>query len=311
MRLRSTLIGAATAAALITASLLPATSSANDLPAAPPVTLADVTLPPTIPSLDGWTASAAGNWTLGGTTKIVAPASLKAQADILAAELDVYLNPSKAQTAHAPAAPGAIPVATTGADADDIAVVLDSSRAAALGPEGYELTIAANGLTITAADKRGAFYGTRSVSQLLRQQLTLPTGSVVDKPKYGQRGVTLCACVINIQPDFIDRLLTDMSDLKLNHLLLEMKLQSDDERNNFWSYYTKDDVRALVAKAGVHGIASLSIAVPYFPKGVQDSTLDIMADSYILHGPVDAPEWAAGMASIGQDDSFKLGQPAA
>ena len=63
--------------------------------------------------------------------------------------------------------------------------------------------------------------------------------------------------------------------------------------------------------AGVHGIASLSIAVPYFPKGVQDSTLDIMTDSYILHGPVEAPEWAAGMASIGPDDSFNLGRPAA
>ncbi|MDO5737237.1 MAG: family 20 glycosylhydrolase, partial [Propionibacteriaceae bacterium] len=254
MRLRSTLIGAATAVALITASLVPTTSSANPLPEAPPVALADVSLPPTIPSLDGWTAATDGTWTLGATTKIVAPADLSAQVDILAAELDVYLNPSNAQTTSSPATPGAIPVATTGADADDIAVVLDTARTAELGAEGYELEIAADGLTITAADKRGAFYGTRSVSQLLRQQLTLPAGSVIDMPKYEQRGVTLCACVINIQPDFIDRLLADMSDLKLNHLLLEMKLETDDVRNNFWSYYTKDDVSDLVAKAGTYGI---------------------------------------------------------
>ena len=254
MRLRSTLIGAASAVALVAASLVPATSSATPLPEAPPVALADITLPPTIPSLDGWAASADGTWTLGADTRIVAPADLSAQVDILAAELDVYLNPSAAQTTRSPATPGTILVATTGADEDDIAVVLDTARASELGDEGYELEISPTGVTITAADKRGAFYGTRSVSQLLRQQLTLPTGSVVDMPKYEQRGVTLCACVINIQPDFIDRLLTDMSDLKLNHLLLEMKLETDDERNNFWSYYTKDDVRGLVAKATTFGI---------------------------------------------------------
>lgn len=36
--------------------------------------------------------------------------------------------------------------------------------------------------------------------------------------------------------------------------------------------------------AGVHGLASLSIAVPYFPEDVRESTLSILADSLIENG---------------------------
>ena len=58
--------------------------------------------------------------------------------------------------------------------------------------------------------------------------------------------------------------------------------------------------------AGVHGLASLSITVPYFPQGIQESTLEIMTRSFIEHGPVEAPDWAADVSVLVRDDSLQL-----
>ena len=53
--------------------------------------------------------------------------------------------------------------------------------------------------------------------------------------------------------------------------------------------------------AGVHGLASLSISVPYFPKDIRVTTLDIMTGAFTKHGPVEAPSWATDMSALGQD----------
>lgn len=53
--------------------------------------------------------------------------------------------------------------------------------------------------------------------------------------------------------------------------------------------------------AGVHGLASLSISVPYFPETIRDTTLAIMTESFVTHGPVDPPSWATEVATMGQD----------
>ena len=58
--------------------------------------------------------------------------------------------------------------------------------------------------------------------------------------------------------------------------------------------------------AGVHGLASLSITVPYFPQSIQESTLDIMMESFIEHGPVEAPDWAADVPVLVRDESSEL-----
>ena len=93
---------------------------------------------------------------------------------------------------------------------------------------------------------------------MLRQgQLTLPAGTVATKPKYKERGATLCACQINISTDWIDRFLSDMADLRLNYVLLEMKLKPEENNTKkaaTWSYYTRDDVKKFVEKANNYGI---------------------------------------------------------
>ncbi|WP_296140397.1 family 20 glycosylhydrolase [uncultured Tessaracoccus sp.] len=209
--------------------------------------------PAVVPALDHWRPGT-GSWTLTDETRIVAPSSFRAQADMFAKELSIELDPSLAGTALTPPRPGAVPIVQEGATAADIAVRIEPSRTDALGAESYDLHVGADGVRVVAADVRGAFYGTRSLSQMLRQTRTLPAGDVTDKPLMRERGVTLCACRINIQTDFIDRLLMDMADLKLNYLMLELKVKSDDPRDNSWSYYTPDDVRSLVERASDHGI---------------------------------------------------------
>nr|WP_300340270.1 family 20 glycosylhydrolase [Actinomyces sp.] len=206
---------------------------------------ATASLPSTIPSLDGWTSSG-GTWTLlPGARVVSSDESLAPRAATLATELSAYLS-------------GEIPAVTgSGPDsAKDVELVKDEGRLTELGKEGFELTTGAEGLKVVGASDIGVFYGTRSVSQLLRQgTLTLPAGTVVSKPQYVERGVTLCACQINVSEEWISQILDDMADLRLNYLLLEMKLKSDTYPDtNTYSYYTKEDVKRLVTKARSLGI---------------------------------------------------------
>ena len=151
-----------------------------------------------------------------------------------------------------------IKAATGSATGKDISLTLDASKKAELGDEGFKLNIGSKGLEVIGATDIGVFYGTRSVSQMLRQgQLTLPAGTVATKPKYKERGATLCACQINISTDWIDRFLSDMADLRLNYVLLEMKLKPEEDNTKkaaTWSYYTRDDVKKFVKKANNYGI---------------------------------------------------------
>lgn len=206
--------------------------------------LAGLSRPATVPSMDGWT-DGAGSWTLGEGARVVSSDVLAERAQSLASELTKFTGVD-------------IKSATGSATGKDISLTLDASKKVELGDEGFKLSIGPNGLEIVGATDVGVFYGTRSVSQMLRQgQLTLPAGTVATKPKYKERGATLCACQINISTDWIDRFLSDMADLRLNYVLLEMKLKpesSNTKKAATWSYYTRDDVRKFVEKANDYGI---------------------------------------------------------
>lgn len=208
-------------------------------PAAADAVVADVALPEVIPSIDGWEAGS-GSFTAAEDLRIVPGDDiLRRTAEITAEEL-------------ATAIPSAT-VGSEGARAGDIELVLDESRED-LGDEGYDLVVGER-ITITAATGTGVFYGTRTTLQMLTQQTELPRGELVDIPTYEERGVTVCACVINISPEWIDRLLEEMSYLKMNTVVMEMKLKVDGyPQTNTWSYYTKEDVSTFVAKAEERGI---------------------------------------------------------
>lgn len=189
--------------------------------------------PVTVPALSDWTAGR-GSYAFGSGTRIVA-------GDREAVDVARTLADDLRAAGH-----GTVPVVRGGARTGDIVVDVDTSREG-LGAEGYELR-ADRRLSITGRTGTGAFYGTRTLLQLLAQGDRVPAGRTVDAPRYAERGVGVCACYIHISTEWLENLVRDMAYHKLNQLLLELKVKSDAHPEaNTWGYYTKDEIRRLVA----------------------------------------------------------------
>ncbi|MFC8195030.1 family 20 glycosylhydrolase [Streptomyces sp. NPDC057298] len=220
---RSRLVGVVAALLLLVAPV----------PVAGAAEAADATPPVTVPALSDWTPGS-GQYVYGRGTRLVADGTAERRvAATLAGDLRA-------------AGHGTVPVVSRGARKGDIVVDLTPARTG-LGKEGYELR-AGERLSVTGATETGAFYGTRTVLQLLAQGDRLPAGHTVDVPRYEERGVGVCACYVHITPAWLENLVRDMAYHKLNQLLLELKVKSDAHPEaNTWGYYTKDEIRRLVA----------------------------------------------------------------
>lgn len=57
-----------------------------------------------------------------------------------------------------------------------------------MGPEAYRLTVTDSGVTVTAADAAGAFYGLQSLAMLARDNDSLPAADITDAPRLPYRG---------------------------------------------------------------------------------------------------------------------------
>ena len=189
--------------------------------------------PVTVPALTDWTPES-GSYVFGAGTRLVADGTADRRvAETLAGDLRA-------------AGHGTAPVVRGMARPGDIVVDVKPSRAS-LGAEGYELR-SGRSLSITGATEAGAFYGTRTLLQLLAQGDRIPAGRTVDVPRYQERGVGVCACYIHITLPWLENLVREMSYNKLNQLLVELKVKSDAHPEaNTWGYYTKDEIRRLVA----------------------------------------------------------------
>ena len=189
--------------------------------------------PVTVPALTNWSAEQ-GSYQYGRGARLVADSPAERRvADTLADDLR--------EAGH-----GTVPVVRSGARTGDIVIDVQASRTS-LGAEGYELH-AGQRLSVTGATETGAFYGTRTVLQLLAQGDRIPAGRTVDVPRYKERGVGVCACYIHISPPWLENLVREMAYHKLNQLLLELKVKSDAHPEaDTWGYYTKDEIRGLVA----------------------------------------------------------------
>ncbi|MEU1145125.1 family 20 glycosylhydrolase [Streptomyces sp. NPDC005863] len=212
------------AALLAVAAPLPAVGASA--PAAPDP-------PRTVPALTDWTP-AEGSYHYGPGTRLVArdPASRRVAAT-LADDLRAAGEGHPALARGKPR-PG------------DVVIDVDRARKP-LGAEGYELR-AGGRLEITGATEAGAFYGTRTLLQLLAQHDRVPAGRTVDVPRYKERGVGVCACYIHISMPWLENLVREMAYRKQNQLLLELKVKSDAHPEaNSWGYYTKSELRRLVA----------------------------------------------------------------
>lgn len=225
MRRRWRVAGVLAALTLLLTAPLPAV--AREEPAAP------AQAPVTVPALTDWTP-AAGSYRFERGARLVADgASERRVAGTLAGDLR--------DAGH-----GTVPVVPGGARTGDIVIDIRPDRTS-LGAEGYELS-AGKRLSVTAATETGAFYGTRTLLQLLARGDRVPAGRTVDIPRYKERGVGVCACYIHVSLPWLENLVREMAYNKLNQLLLELKVKSDAHPEaNTWGYYTKDEIRGLVA----------------------------------------------------------------
>ena len=189
----------------------------------------------TVPALTGWTPAAGASYTLTPSKSrvVVDPRQDAVHDDAATFVADL------AQAGHR------LPlVRDTTVRAGDIVLTLDGARTD-LGAEGYALSVG-DTVRITARTDAGAFYGTRTVLQLLRAGETLPAGSVTDVPQYAERGVGVCACIINVSTAWFERLVKDAAYLKLNQLWVELKVKSTAHPEaNEWGYYTRSQIAAL------------------------------------------------------------------
>jgi len=165
--------------------------------------------PRTIPALREWTAGT-GAYTYGATTRVVLDPAY--QWDTTGA---VVADDLQALTGMRPAVVSGTESSTVTAD---LYLTLGSPDTA-LGQEGYRLEVGP-AVKIRARTTAGAFYGTRSVLQLLRQSSTIPGGVARDGPTYAERGILVDTAPRKFSQLWWRNLIRDLSYLKLNSLVV-------------------------------------------------------------------------------------------
>jgi hexosaminidase len=231
------------AARLLTAALLLAAAAPAAASAAPtPLVNAK---PRTIPALQTW-SGATGTYTFGAGTRIV---RATANATALAATGQALADDLRALS-------GLSVVQLVGGTADlragDVYLTLGSTDTT-LGTEGYALSIT-DRVIVTARADAGAFYGTRTLLQLLHQGFSVPQGSARDWPAYPQRGLMVDDGRKFFTPGWLTDQLKDLAYLKLNYLHLHLsdnlgfRLESTSHPEIVSAQHlTKQNIRDLIA----------------------------------------------------------------
>lgn len=160
------------------------------------------------------------------------------------------------------------------ANIGDIFITLNGDQS--LGEEGYLLEIG-DKVTISAAAYTGAFWGTRSVLQImLLNDNTMPMGTTRDYPRYDTRGLMFDVSRKFAPMSFLYDLAKTMSWYKMNTLQVHL---SDDKGENLAAFrlenetypgltatdgaYTKDEFRQFTKDCLTQGITIIpEIDVP-------------------------------------------------
>ena len=205
--------------------------------------------PPTIPALREWTGLP-GRFVLARSGRVIArDAGVASEARVLSADLRRRTGLRLAVLVDA-----AVP-----ARAGDVVLELgDPDRG--LGREGYRLSVGA-WVRIRARAAAGAFYGTRTVLQLLARGRSIAAGEARDRPRYPERGLMLDNGRRYFSPGWIRRRIREMAYVKLNQLHLHFSdnqgFRVESERHPevvTRPFLTKAQVRGIVALARRHHI---------------------------------------------------------
>ncbi|TGB16108.1 glycoside hydrolase [Streptomyces sp. MZ04] len=170
---------------------------------------------PVIPALREWHGGS-GSYSYQPGTRIVRS---RAHAAALAITAATFADDLAALT-------GRRPVQAVGAAGEvrkgDIFLTLGAPDRT-LGREGYALG-STDRLTVSARTDTGAFYGTRTVLQLLKQKRTVPRGTARDWPTKPERGLMVDVGRKYFTPRWLAAHIKELAYLKLNYLHLHLHL---------------------------------------------------------------------------------------
>lgn len=168
-----------------------------------------------------------------------------------------------------------------------VITIRKNARLTGTALQGYELRITPRGIRIEAPSETGAFYAMQTLFQLTRdgRAAELPCCTITDSPRFGYRGVHFDVSRHFRSPEFLMKQMDAMALLKMNRMHLHLtdgagwRLQIDAyprltdfaawrpyrRWSDWWAgdrhycdrstpgayggYYTKDDIRRLLAYA--------------------------------------------------------------
>jgi N-acetyl-beta-hexosaminidase len=166
----------------------------------------------------------ADTFVIDSTVSVVVAASAGPEGERIARYLTMLLGGYLAPPPRTLAAGEAPP-------ARAIQLAIDPSKTA-LGLEGYELVVTRGGVTISAAQPNGLFYGVQTLRQLLpwsvehrasfNRRLRVVGARITDTPRFGWRGSMLDISRHFIDAEAIKRYIDVMAVYKLNRLHLHL-----------------------------------------------------------------------------------------
>ncbi|MBT2470785.1 family 20 glycosylhydrolase [Streptomyces sp. ISL-66] len=228
--------GATTASASAPAAAL--ASVPASVPAFDPVAAAGA--PQTVPALRQWTAGS-GTYGFTSTSRIVVDPAYTAQLSDEAATLAEDLGTLAGRS---------VAVVTGTASPGDIGLSLGDGS---LPAEGYRMTVGQS-VAIQAATDTGAFYGTRTVLQLLHQSASVAAGTAVDWPTKPERGLMIDQGRKFFTVDWVKQHIKELAYLKLNYFHFHVsdtfgfRLESATHPEIVSAdHYSKQDIADLVA----------------------------------------------------------------
>ncbi|MER5867927.1 family 20 glycosylhydrolase [Kitasatospora sp. NPDC002040] len=198
--------------------------------------------PRTVPALRQWTAGS-GSYLFGPAARIVVDPGYAAQ---LAGEATTFAADLGALAGRT------VTVLTGTAAPGDIALTLGDST---LPAEGYRMTVGQT-ITVRAGTAAGAFYGTRTVLQLLHQSSTVPAGTAADWPAKAERGLMVDQGRKFFSVGWLEQHIKELAYLKLNHFHFHLsdtfgfRLESSTHPEIVSAeHYSKQQITDLVALA--------------------------------------------------------------
>jgi len=204
-----------------------------------------------IPNVQQWT-SGTGSFSFSSGSRIVLDpyyaSQLNTTANVLANDINYFY--------------GVMPTVAIGSpNTGDIYLTLNSTDSQ-VGSEGYSMIIGSY-VSISAKTDGGAFYGTRTFLQYLKQSWTISAGTIKDWPVYPVRGLMVDVGDMYFSMQWLENHIRDLAYLKLNTLHLHfsdnfgfrLASTSHPELDNGMSQtYSHSDLQTLTALAAQYHI---------------------------------------------------------